>query len=430
MRIKEIEDEFLNIQNHSSFIIRERLYKGSPKFGKGLRPLHEKVANINKKAVENEIPNEYLTLNGNEFTTLVQKLSETIQLLIFMVENGGIMDEILKLITLVEIEMDELENFVILGLNFDTSSIQTPDEISNQRVFELGLIIDDNFTQISSSSEWRLRKADDTLSSEINFDELSILIDFAKNTALLVNLEEYLELLSILSINIRDSAATDLMKLRSALEFFITTCRILYENPSFQFEGHVITSQSVKGDIEHKINLKKLDWLIKVHESITEEYPEDQYDEKFATLLYKLSRDASEEFLWTILRLAREQENQDLENISIAYANLASMLLSVNGNLIEIGRDDLASAITQAKEIRALDLIDDLVELYSLDNMGIEKLVNAIGKQLEDMKLLAYQIIQMDDIRDTFQMIVQFTDMDANFSDGMSLEDYISTLGK
>jgi len=36
----------------------------------------------------------------------------------------------------------------------------------------------------------------------------------------------------------------------------------------------------------------------------------------------------------------------------------------------------------------------------------------------------------MEDIRPTFQMIAQFTDMEANFADGLSLEEYIESIGK
>ncbi|MCE7736529.1 MAG: hypothetical protein GPJ54_16730 [Candidatus Heimdallarchaeota archaeon] len=428
--IKEVENQFLRFKNHSAFIIRERLYKGSNVYGNGLQPVHTKMREIIVQLSNNPVPEDYLEIKKDEFSNHVKKIDDSIQMLIFMVENEGETNGILKLFTVIEMEIQELAEFFSLGFTFDPSTIKSAEDLTNQRIFELGLKIDDNFSQISSSNEWRLRKASPQNEQTINFEELVQLIENAKSHALTNVSEDYLALLSIMAIKIRDSAAADLSKLKECLLFYITTCKILGEDLSFEFEGVVITSKYVKDDIEHKINMKSLAWLVKVHNSITEEYPEEKYTSKFTTLLYKLSRDVREEFLWTMLRLAREQRNEELEDISIAYATLASMLLSVNNNLIEAGMDDLASAITQADEIKALDVIDDLAELYSLDNLGTDKLVNAIRKQLDSLKLLAYQIIQMEDIRPTFQMIVQFTDMEANFADGLSLEEYIESLGK
>lgn len=428
--IKEIENQFLRFQNHSAFIIRERLYKGSNVYGNGLQPVHEKIKEIVLQLSNTPVPEDYLEIKKDEFSNHVKKIMDTIQMLMFMVENEGDTNEILKLFTVIEMEIQELAEFFSRGFTFDPSTIKSAEDLTNQRIFELGLKIDDNFSQISSSNEWRLRKANFQTEQIIDFEELVQLIEQAKTHALVNVSEDYLAILSLIAIKIRDTAAADLSKLKECLLFYITTSKILGEDLLFELEGKVISSKYVKDDIEHKINMKSLAWLVKVHNSVTEEYPEEKYPAKFATLLYKLSRDVREEFLWTMLRLAREQHNEELEDISIAYATLASMLLSVNNNLIEAGMDDLASAITQADEIKALDVIDDLAELYALDNLGTDKLVNAIRKQLDNLKLLAYQIIQMEDIRPTFQMIVQFTDMEANFSDGLSLEEYIESLGK
>lgn len=427
--IKSIENEFLRYQNHSAFLIRERLYKGGSVYGNGLQPIHKMMSDLIQKVSDDPIPELYLENKKDEFATHTTKLSDTLQLLRFMVENEGNTDEILKLFSVIEMEIQDLDKFFSLGFTFDPSTVITDDDISNQRIFDLGLKIEDNFNQLSSSNEWRLRKSTPQTDQPIDFDELEALITKAKDQALKNVSEDYLGILSIMAINIRDIAAADLSKLKNSLKFYITATIILGDDLSFESDGVTITSQYVKDDIEHKVNLKNLDWLVKIHNSIIEEYPEEQYPKKFASLLYKLSRDAREEFLWTMLRLAREQQNIELEDISIAYATLASMLLSVNNNLIEAGLDDLASAITQADEIKALDVIDDLVDLYSMDNLGTEKLVGAIRKQLESLKILAFQIIQMEDIRPTFQMIVQFTDMEANFADGLTLEEYIRKLG-
>lgn len=428
--IKEIEDQFLRFQNHSTFIVRERLYKGSNVYGDGLQAVHSKMTEIILQLSNNPVPEDYLEVKNDEFLNHVKKIDDSIQMLTFLVENDGGTNDILKLFAVIEMEIQELAEFFSQGFTFDRSTIKSAEDLSNQRIFELGLKIDDNFSQISSSNEWRLRQANSQIEQTINFEKLVQLIEQAKIHALANVSEDYLAILSLIAIKIRDTAAADLSKLKDCLLFYITISKILGEDLSFEADGIVITSKYVKDDIEHKVNLKSLAWLVKVHNSITEEYPEEKYTAKFSILLYKLSRDVREEFLWTMLRLAREQHNEELEDISIAYATLASMLLSVNNNLKEAGMDDLASAITQADEIKALDVIDDLAELYSLNNLGTDKLVNAIKKQLDNLKLLAYQIIQMEDIRPTFQMIVQFTDMEANFADGLTLEDYIESLGK
>ena len=428
-KIKEIEYQFTKFQNHSSFLIRERLYKGSNVFGSGLQPVHQKMMSLIDKTNDNPIPPAYLEVKSDEFSANIKKLDDTLQLLFFMVENDGDKDEIVKLFSVIEIEINELDDFYQNGFSFDPSTIQSEEQLVNQRIFDLGLKIDDNFSQLSLSNEWRLRKATAATDETINFQELEELIEKAKLHALANVSEDYLALLSIIAINIRDVAAADLSKLRESLQFYITISKILADDLWFDLDGERITSEYIKDDIEHKVNLKNLDWLIKVHNSVIEEFPEEMHPEKFGVLLYKLSRDIREEFLWTVLRLAREQRNEELEEVSIAYANLASMLLSVHKNLVDEGLNDIASAITQADEIKALDIIDDLSELYSLDAVGTEKLVNAIKKQLDNLKLLAFQIIQMEDIRPTFQMIAQFTDIEANFDSGLTLEDYLNSLG-
>ncbi|MHA2030996.1 MAG: hypothetical protein ACW99A_07365 [Candidatus Kariarchaeaceae archaeon] len=428
--IKDIENEFAYFRDHSAFFIRERLYKGSNVYGNGLRPIHLKMVELVEKTQSNPVPKVYLEMKNDDFSLHVTKLKDTIQLLNFMVNSDGDNDEVNKLFSVIEMEIQDLDSFLALGYTFDPDSIISDDEIAVHRIFDLGLKIEDNFNQLSSSNEWRRRKTESHHDQEINFEELELLIEKAKNYALLNTSEDYLGILSIMAINVRDIAASNLSKLEETLLFYVTVGQILCDDLNFDNDGNTITSKFVKDDIEHKVNLKNMQWLINVHNSIVEEYPEEKYAEKFAVLLYKLSRDAKEEFLWTMLRLAREQRNEELEDVSIAYANLASMLLSVNDSLMAAGMEELANAITQAEEIKALDAIDDLAEIYSQNSVGTGKLVKAIKKQLDNLKILAYQIIQMEDIRPTFRMIVQFTDMESNLDSGRTLEDYIDSIGK
>ena len=276
--MKEIENQFLLFKNHSTFIVRERLYKGGSGYGTGLQPIHLVMSELVNEIAKNPVPEGYMKIKEEDFSKHIKKLDSSLQLLMFMVENDGDKNEMVKLFNMIEIEIQDLDNFFSEGFTFDPSSIQTEDELTNQRIFDLGLKIDDNFTQLSSSSEWRLRKSSSQVEQNFDFDELELLIEKAKTYALKNISEDYLAILSSIAVKIRDVAATDLSKLKEALYFFITISKILGEDLSFQLDGTAITSQYVKDDIEHKVNLKSLDWLIKVHNSITEEYSEEKYN--------------------------------------------------------------------------------------------------------------------------------------------------------
>lgn len=429
--IKDIEYQFSEFENHSMFFIRERLYKGGKSLGNGLRGPHEHLVDLIHETGINPPNTHFLEHKTDEFVRHVEKLKETLELLEFTAQRTDVGDEeILRFISIIEMEIKDIEDFFVASHSFDPRSILSEEELSRLRIGDLKLKIEDNFNQITMSSEWKRTISQETQAENANYQELITLIEDSKQVIQEIEIEGFLEILSRMATKIRDLAAQNVSELPSLLLMFATVSSIFKEELVFEYERNTITCHDVKDDIELRLNLSDITWLSKVHESIIEDDTLEDFTKEFAILLYVLSRNKREELKWGVKQIVKERKNERLNKVSDAYDQLLSIVLQVNDHLLEIGSRDISEAIITFKDTDPLDLIDINQIMFSSRGSFLLKLIEAINNQLESLKDLALQLIQMDDIRQFFTMITQFNTSTTHMESDQTVENYINSLGK
>ncbi len=433
--LREIDQTFNLYRIHKNFIVRERVYKISKDNPNGLEKLHNKLPSLMLKVRNHPIPESYLQLNQVRLQKIVKNIVESLDIFIAIAASGFDKKEINKFIQVTELEFNEVAKIIDDAQLFDESQILSDEEKSHQEREELCAKIEDNFSQLTSNYAWKAFEAvhkGNIEGEEIiqkHRDEIEITIEISK----LVRSTEYLTLMSIIAMKIRSHLASSSEGMLSFLYFFQTLSKIFNDSDSshffsYQYEEQKLSSNDLKQDVERKINTGRLIWLVNLHSSIIEEETDEHILQSFSTKLFQLSRDPKEEFLWTMARFAREHSNVELEDKSIAYANLATCLLSIDFEMREQGYIDLADQIRGIEEITALDAISDIRELYNSAEVNLDHMLQAIRKQLHKLKGHVNQIIVVESLREPFQKILEFTDLDLHINENFSLEQYIDDL--
>lgn len=433
--LHEIDQIFNLYRTHNNFIVRERVYKSSKDNPKGLEKLHNQLPDLILKVSNHPIPESYLQLNKVRLQKIVKNIVESLDIFIVIAASGFDKEEISKFVQVTELEFNEIVKIIDDAQLFDESQILSDEEKGHQKREELCAKIEDNFSQLTSNYAWKAFEAvhkgniEGLEKIQKHRDKINKTIEISQ----LVTNTEYLKLMSIIAMKIRSHLASTSDGMLNFMSFFQTLSKIFnnVESPqqfSYQYEDQILSSDDLKQDIEHKINTGRLIWLVNLHSSIIEEETDENIMQSFSTKLFQLSRDPKEEFLWTMARFAREHSNIELENKSIAYANLATCLLSIDFELREQGYLDLADQIRSIEEITALDAISDIRELYNSADVNLDHMLQAIRKQLHRLKEYANQIIAIESVRDPFQKILEFTDLDLHITDDFSLEQYIEEL--
>lgn len=431
--ITRVDTHFNQIRNHSNFMVRERVYKGGLYQTEGLNSQHVQFLALKKKISENPLPDQYLVHHTPKLKKIVDNLVESIDIFVTIVEGGYSKIEIAKFLQVTKFELLELINFIEAGYSFDESMITSQEDLDKEKRQELIAKIEDNFNQITSSFGWKEFESDQssTVVGEVRILKFKKYIEQSINLSSAISNIDYLLLMSILAMKIRSQIVESPKGLIGYLDFFQTLSKIFSEdnekNFSYICNNQQLTSEDLKQDIEHKINTGKLNWLVSLHHFVSED-PEENLEQQFASKLFELSRDPKEEFLWTMIKIAKEQSNDLLETTSINYANMATNLLSMDYELRDRGYDELGQMMKQIEEISALDAIKDIGELYNSKDVNLDHMINAIRKQLDNLKEFAYKIAEIEELRSSFQKIISSTDFDAKFSEEYTLENYLDEL--
>ncbi|OLS26286.1 MAG: hypothetical protein HeimC2_15300 [Candidatus Heimdallarchaeota archaeon LC_2] len=433
--LHQIDQTFNLYRTHNNFIVRERVYKSSKDNPNGLENLHDKLPDLFLKISSNPIPNAYLELNKIKLQKIVKNIIDSLDLFVSIAEAGFNKEEINKFIQVTEMEFNEVVKFIDNAKLFDESQILSDEEKYHQNREELFAKIEDNFSQLTSNYAWKAFEAVHKGSMEGEEKIKQHRNEITKTIALIQHVSsiDYLMLMSITAMKIRSLLASSSDGMLNFLSFYQTLTKIFSNRKdsqqfSYQHKDQILSSNDLKQDVEHKINTGRLIWLINLHSSIIEEETDENIMRSFSIKLFQLSRDPKEDFLWTMARFAREHSSIELENKSIAYANLATCLLSIDFELREQGYIDLADQIRGIEEITALDAISDISELYNSVEVNIDHMLQAIRKQLHKLKGYANQIIDIETMRKPFQKILVFTDIDLHITEDFSIEQYIDGL--
>ncbi|MHA2097623.1 MAG: hypothetical protein ACW99A_02975 [Candidatus Kariarchaeaceae archaeon] len=433
--LDEINEKFNSIRNHSNFIIRERVYKGGLYNTAGLANQHDQFMALRRRIKETPLPENYFEYNKVKLDKIVKSIIESIEIFVTIVEGGYSKIEISKFLQVTKFELLELFKFVEEGYSFDETMIASPEDLETAERNELLAKIEDNLNQITSSSAWKEFESTEisTIVGEVKVLKYKKIIEQTINLSSNISKVDYLLLMSIVAMKIRSQLAQYPSRLMEHLGLFQTLSKIFSadnDDPfTFTFNDQILTADDLKQDVEHKINTSKLNWLVSLHHFVGEEV-KNNLELDFVTKLFELSRDPKAEFLWTMVKIAKEQSNSELERISINYANLATCLLSMDYELRDKGYNQLAEEVKQIEEITALDAISDIGELYSSKDVNLDHMINAINKHIESLKNYAKKIISYEDLRQPFIKIIEFTDLDAEINEENTLEKYLDTLGR
>ena len=288
----------------------------------GLKHYHEFVEELLER-LETPIHEQFLNENQNEFNKISRELEEFLELVPYLVEKD--IESIHRLISYLEEEIFKLQQFISMGHNYNPSK----SKIEQDNINKLHNLIEDNFYQLSRKYLIPVPYKSKVLNKDQNY--LQYLFGTSFRNSLIVTHEDFLVLLGILITKIREKNFTLKRDIHPYLQLYLTLTHIFSTNEVI--EKLNLDQNDVKQDIEHYINLNRLDWLVDLHISVDEVALEGELNLDFAHQLYKLSRDPKEEFLWTMLRIAKRQNNTDLEKLSFDFASLAATLLSITFEL-------------------------------------------------------------------------------------------------
>ena len=426
--------KFENLEHHSNFYIRERIYKGNGDAHSGVVRLHQTLTDIKQNMMLDPVPDDFLVFNQEVIDKTLRKVDETLELLSNLDTSSLQKEDIGRYYSILDLEISEVINLIDSSHFFDINSIATDDQKEQEIRESLCEKLEDNITQILVSTGWR--RFEEKISSSPGTNMILAIREAGLRTAVdlmqkVQNLE-FLQLLAILFTKTRSEAALNLEFLDSSIPFLHTICRIFSftsENPfSAKVENNFFIADDVKVDLEHKVNTGKFLWLIKLHETVLEDVSEEEILHVFAEKLYTLSRDRKQEFLWTMARIAREETNQEIEDLSIKLANLSTILISMVYDLKSLGYTELSSQIKNLSDISALDAVSDLVEIYQTGIPNIDHMITALKKQIEHQKEFAYKIMEITELQEVFEKIVKFTDMDFPFTDETTVEEYLKAI--
>ncbi|MHA2099396.1 MAG: hypothetical protein ACW99A_12025 [Candidatus Kariarchaeaceae archaeon] len=402
----------------SNFFIRKRLYKGKPGEYIGLKHYHNLIIELLQELNERPIDNTFLFEKSPEFKEISSEIMKSLELLPYLVEKDKDKDNINKILQHFDSNLFKLIEFIDNVRNYDQTKIIDPQFL---KIKELKEKIEDNINQLS----WKRSTTITSNTKPNTYDNLEqYYLMSSLRQCLIIEEVEYLTLLALIMAKIREVNFKDKNQFYNYLNFYLTLAKV------FSKEGMKIgslTKDDVKQDIERYINLNRLNWLVKLHNSIDESFHDEELIINFVQKLYLLARDPKEEFLWTMLTIARGEDNIFLEKISVDYAILAATLLSLTYDLRMYGMIDLTNAIKNISTISALDAIDDLMELYLPNEVQVEQLIKAMTKKLQNLKEFAYQIIQMEDLKSKFEIYIGLSGSGPGTS--TSLEEYIQNMG-
>lgn len=432
----QLQTLFSEIENHSSFFVRKRIYIGGGLYGDGLQPIHIKYNDIMQKL--DTIPDENIKANSKLLESTQLKLLDTIRIVSSIDGLSENKTDLVKYINLASHELEELIKVIDDIEKFDPSKIADPEEVRLENISRLQGIIEDNLNQLTKSFTWKSSVAE--LKNKIDGQQVidsrwALLLEAKMQLQLLENLKT-LETMSSFSAIVRNLCGKDITMMEKNLPVMIAFLIL------FQRDGELIKSdfsvlsnqhltvEDIRSDLEHLLNTNRLSWISALHEQIVGRSYNLEKIKKFAARLYEMSRDVKEEFLWTMTTVARANNTPELEEVSVGFATLASCLLSITGTLDENGLYDLSKKITEIERLNVIDAITDLSELYQPENINVTHLIRAIDKKLDSLKELALQVISFDDIKVAFFNVVQFTDFNAGLANIEDLGRYIDNLGK
>lgn len=432
--IRNLENVFSNLENHNTYFIRNRIYLGGGSFGTGVRPIHlrykELIIDLKK------ISNENIDMNKEKLDASLLKITDTIRFLGNVEGLSDSKEDIIKFIEIGTFEVEELSKVLDTIRSFDPTQIADPERLMDEKIQESQQLIEDNLNQLTKSYEWK--NSETELSMSIEGKEViqrrKGMMERAKEGLNLINNVEILSTLSVLVQMIRNTVATDVNTLDYNLPMFISFIK-LFRDENLMIKTHSYTIRKdhlsiddIRLDLDSLLIANKLPIIATIHDNMVNN-EEDESINKFAAKLNEIFRDSEEEFNQVMGRIVQIKDDTHLFKLFKGYLLISKSLKTLVPELNKLGLSDMSRKINELKDIKSVDVIPNLQDLYHLDSFDVDNCNKILSTKIRDLKQLAIQLTNFDDVAASLFSIVQFTDLNAQMLDVESLNDYINKIG-
>lgn len=432
--IRNLENVFSNLENHNTYFIRNRIYLGGGNFGTGVRPIHLRYKEL---IIEiKNLPKENIEMNKEKLDASLLKITDTIRYLENVEGLSDNKEDILKFIEIGTYEVEELSKVLEIIRSFDHTQVADPERIKKEKIQESQQLIEDNLNQLTKSYEWK--NSETNLSTSIEGKEIvsrrKELMERAKEGLNQINNIDILSTLSVMVQMIRNSVATDVNTLDYNLPMFISFIK-LFRNENLMIKTHSYTIrkdhlsiEDIRLDLDGLLIANKLSIIATIHDNMVVK-GEDESINKFAAKLYEIFRDSEEEFNQVLGRIVGMKNDAILSKMFEGYILITKSLKTLVPELDKLGLSDMSRKINELINIKSVDIVPNLQDLYHLHSFDLEKCKDILLTKINDLKQLAHQLTNFDDVAASLFSIVQFTDLKAQMLDVNSLEDYINNIG-
>ncbi|RMG22032.1 MAG: hypothetical protein D6732_26285 [Methanobacteriota archaeon] len=427
--MEEVVSLYDNLETHSSFQIRARIFQGGGRYGEGMvvmRPVLVRVRELLSNL--SDAQERYF---GDDVKRAIQELRDTLDM---MVNNHSMLsaDDLIKLKDVFRVELENLQEKLEKVLSVSDDEIPTEEEIHEDELSTLRGKIWDSFRALEGSYLWREMLQHEGTDVNVLFE----VRDQIRSNIQKITDENTLRFFASFSSELRNLLSADFAETSQLFNYFLFLTDLLSEVREWPLSkpdpGNphktVVTSEDVLMDLETKLARGLTQWLIYLFEDLEENTPLQDLGNVFVNELYRLSRDPMEFFMWTMSQLAYRKKDEGLMDLSETYATLASALLSLIYDLENYGHSDLASQILNFNAINPSSAIDDITELYDPRNINSEMLKKAIVRNIRELADLALDISALDELSETIHRVFEFTVLDRNFEDIDEVRSYLHQL--
>jgi hypothetical protein len=399
------------LEDHHSYLIREKIYPGSDGLVNATHDLETVVDEYAK------IEPDVLEFHKQSLQKYQKDIEESIDLILGYSQFNLQFDELIKYSFYIQSKVKDLLKFIINLQDQTDQDIEKIELDTKEDEFErLKFKFEDNIDQILKSFSWKEYEAKILGTQDDNkFNEFTNILKKFNSSKLLgsqIPNKDYLDVLVRFTSGIRDIVAENFEAVFTLIPLVEALSKIFDQDQDIQLEidRPNIPVEYVKQTINHFIGISRIPWLSSFFGTILEDTPVDKAEilhKIFADRLYHTTKDPREYFLWTMSYYSRIQNDEELIQLSYKVANLTGTLLTIVDRLEKLKQNTIATTIIGLDKISYEDAVSDLSEIYEMQKNWIVLMKQGLTSKLDQLKQLLVQIIQFDEIAEDVLLMMQ-----------------------
>ncbi|MHA2168751.1 MAG: hypothetical protein ACXAB7_02460 [Candidatus Kariarchaeaceae archaeon] len=399
------------LEDHHSYLIREKIYPGSDGLVNATHDLETVVDEYAK------IEPDVLGFHKQSLQKFQKDIEESIDLILGYSQFNLQFDELIKYSFYIQSKVKDLLKFIINLQDQTDQDIEKIELDTKEDEFErLKFKFEDNIDQILKSFSWKEYEAKILGTQDDNkFNEFTNILKKFNSSKLLgsqIPNKDYLDVLVRFTSGIRDIVAENFEAVFTLIPLVEALSKIFDQDQDIQLEidRPNIPVEYVKQTINHFIGISRIPWLSSFFGTILEDTPVDKEEilhKIFADRLYHTTKDPREYFLWTMSYYSRIQNDEELIQLSYKVANLTGTLLTIVDRLEKLKQNTIATTIIGLDKISYEDAVSDLSEIYEMQKNWIVLMKQGLTSKLDQLKQLLVQIIQFDEIAEDVLLMMQ-----------------------